>query len=316
MFAVFEPLDLSTLETILRGATEESSLEFVRVSLVKPQGPGTVPDGRISGSFNFLFEVKTAYDALKRKQLSGHLAHLDDPHYSDQRLFVVTPDPQEPPAIGAVSDERVRWLNFRDLSNAIDGALRSEDVPGDERILLRELKSLFAAEGLLGREDVVVVAARRAYGFYLDWSAYVCQAGRPFRPGIERMGFYRRRRIETEFPTIIHRRDDVIFSRPEAERLRVAGGPFDEEVARVIEGMVGAGLQIDGQPYQVFLLSPSGDPRTLILDAPIEHVGIGAGSAWTMGQRYVNSERLKENPRTTGDLTGGAELAAGMPDEV
>jgi hypothetical protein len=211
MLAVFERLDLATLERILQGATEESSLELVRFDLVRPEGPGTVPDGRIAASFKSLFEVKTDYDALRREQLEGHLGLLNDGEYADKRLFVLTPDALEPALVKELESEWLRWFSFGDLSRAIDAALKAEGVPDDERVLLRELQVLFAQEGLLGRQDVVVVAARNAYDFYRRWSAYVCQAGRTFRPDLRRLGFYRRLHIEREVPEILLRRDDVEF---------------------------------------------------------------------------------------------------------
>jgi hypothetical protein len=311
ILAVFERLDFSTLERILRAATEESSLQLVRFDLVRPEGPGTVPDGRIAASFKYLFEVKTDYDSLRRAQLDGHLQHLNGGPYADKRLFVLTPDPEEPALITQLEDERVRWFNFNDLSRSIDSALTVEGVPDDERVLLRELQALFAQEGLLGREDTVVVAARNAYGFYLQHSAYVCQAGRAFRPGLTRLGFYRKRKIEREFPLILTRRDDVTFSSAEAARLRMTGDAHDAVIASLIESTVGGGSHIEGNPYQVFLLSaPDDDQHTLRLPVPIEHAG---GAAWTMGQRYVYSERVKTSPppKSTDELV----TAASAPEE-
>lgn len=312
MLAVFERLDLSTLEQILRGATEESSIELMRFDLVKPEGPGTVPDASIAASFKYLFEVKTEYDALKlRRQLDGHLAHLAEGTFSDRRLFVLTPDAVEPELIEALNDDDVRWFNFSDLNRAIEAAVNGEAAPADQRVLLRELQTLFAQEGLLGRQDVVVVAARHAYDFYRRWDAYVCQAGRAFRREINRLGFYRNGRIEPEFPTILTRRDQVIFSSSQAAELRRTGEPLDEQLASLIEGTLGAGSHIESHPYQVFLLSAAGDEtRTLALKQPIVHTASGRGTAWTMGQRYIYSERLMSEPTTTTELDGTASAAS------
>ena len=302
MLAVFQRLDLSTLEDILRGATEESSLELVRFDLVKPEGAGTVPDGRIAASFKYLFEVKTEYDALRRKQLEGHLAHLQEGDYAERRLFVLTPDPVEPDIIEEVGSDQVRWFSFGDLSRSIGSALKREGVSADERVLLRELQALFAQEGLLGRQDVVVVAARDAYGFYLSWAAYVCQSGRGFRPGLRRLGFYRRLKIEPEFPKILLQRDDVTFSREHAAELRQTDEPTDAALAELIDGTLSEGSRKEGDVHMVFLLTPPDDERTFVLDAPIRHDGAGRGAAWTMHQRYVYFERLERHPATTVDL--------------
>lgn len=313
ILAVFERLDLSTLERILRLATEESSLELVRFDLVKPEGTGpTVPDGRIAASFKYLFEVKTAYGALRHKQLQGHLKHLEEGHYADQRLFVLTPDPELPPIVSSLQDDRVRWFNFVDLSRAIETARAAEGVPDDERVLLRELQILFSQENLLGRQDVVVVAAGTAYDFYQRWSAYVCQAGRAFRPGINRMGFYRKLRIEREFPTILMSRDDVPFTYEHAAELRNTGDPLNAALAELITSTLVEGSRNEGDVHQAFLLArPDDGKRTLSLTQPIEHGGPGA---WTMGQRYVYSDALQTEPKTTVELA--ARGAAPVEDEA
>jgi len=312
ILAVFERLDLSTLEQILRGATEESSIELMRFDLVKPEGPGTVPDASIAASFKYLFEVKTEYDSLKRrKQLDGHLSHLAQGTFSDRRLFVLTPDANQPALIADVNDENIRWFNFSDLNRAIEAAVQGEDVPADERVLLRELQILFAQEGLLGRQDIVVVAARHAYNFYRRWDAYVCQAGRAFRPEIKRLGFYRNGRIEPEFPAILLRRDQVVFSADHASELRKTGAPLDDRLASLIEGTLDTGSHVASHPYQVFLLSAADDASsTLALKEPIIHAGAGRGTAWTMGQRYIYSERLMSEPATTTELDGTTSTAS------
>jgi hypothetical protein len=304
MIAVFERLDLSTLEQILRGATGESSLELVRFDLVKPEGAGTVPDGRIAASFKYLFEVKTAYDSLRASQLEGHLDHLDEGPYAEKRLFVLTPDAEQPQIVSDLKDDRVRWFSFADLNRSIEAALSREGVPDDERVLLRELQVLFSQEGLLGRQDVVVVAARHAYGFYLDRSAYVCQAGRAFRPGLARLGFYRNFQIEAEFPQIMARVDNVEFVSG-ALQLPEHAEPFRVALEDVVHSTLNAGSHVEGHPYQVFLLSHHDDDATITLREPIRHPR-ETGKAWTMGQRYIHSDTLRSDPATTDDLAGRA----------
>jgi hypothetical protein len=305
MLAVFERLDLSILEQILGAASEESSLQLVSFDLVQPEGAGTVPDGRIAASFKYLFEVKTVYAGLRREQLEGHLTKLDSSH-GDERLFVVTPDAAEPSLIAELADERVRWMSFYRLSHAIDDALDDEAVGDDERFLLRELQTLFAEEGLLGREDTVVVAASFAYGYYLKQSAYVCQSGRAFRRDLSRMAFYSRRKIEPEIPTILLRRDDVTFSRDEITRLRSTNDEMDAVLAALIELSITNRVHPEDQSFQVFLLSSPDDKRTWKLPKPIRHEGDGRGSAWTMGQRYAYFDDLKAAPATTAELGRGA----------
>jgi hypothetical protein len=302
LMAVFERLDLGTLERILAGAAEESSLQLVSFDLVRPEGTGRVPDARIAASFKYLFETKTAYDALDEAQLRGHLDHLGKGGYADERLFALTPDTDEPSVIGRIADERLRWMSFVRLDEAIREALAEDEIPDDERFLLRELRALFVQEGLLGRQETVVVAAANAYDFYLKYSAYVCQADRSFRNGLERLAFYRRRRIEIHVPQILKRVKNVEFSCAEALKLRASSDPLDARVADVIEGTVAAGARIDSHPYQVFILTPPTDPATFRLANPIRHESDGRGSAFTMGQRYVYFADMERSPETTAGL--------------
>lgn len=148
--------------------------------------------------------------------------------------------------------------------------------------------------------DAVVVAARIAYRTYLDAGAYVCQPGRPFREHIKYLGFYKDKAIQREVPLIRHRRDNVTFSRDEAMTLRASGDETDVAIGEVIDKLLVSGQQIaEGEPHQVFLLSPPNDEMTLMLPAEILHTKPGA---WTQGQRYTASEALKRDPSTTEEL--------------
>jgi len=304
--AVFTHLDLTTLEELFTALLEESSLELMRFEVVRPQGAGRVPDASIASSFRYLFEVKTSYESLSEAQLRGHLGHLDASH-RDERLFALTPDDAEPPILSAIADDRLRWFSFRDLDRAIAALVARDETADGERLLLKELRTLFSQEGLLGREDTVVVAARHAYDFYLRRSAYVCQAGRAFRKDLRRLAFYRARRIECEIPAILERRDNVPFTHEEVARLRATATGADTELARLIADSLDAGDHLEGVTYQVFLLSPPDSSETHRLQSPIAHHGDGRGSAFTMGQRYVFFEHLERGPETTAELAAPAE---------
>lgn len=151
-------------------------------------------------------------------------------------------------------------------------------------------------------DDVLVVAAGRAAAReYYEFGAYVCQPGRSFRD-VDRMGFYRQRRLEPHFPRIRYRVDHVEFSRANAERLRMSGAPLDRDVAELIEAMLDQGRRPEGEQFQVFLLTPPDASDTLVLDEPIRHTDVGRGSAWTQGMRYTSESSLRAGPRTTDDL--------------
>jgi hypothetical protein len=151
-------------------------------------------------------------------------------------------------------------------------------------------------------DDVLVVAAGRAAARdYYELNAYVCQPGRSFRD-VDRIGFYRHRRLEPHFPRIRHRVDHVEFSRSNAGGLRSTGAALDHELADLIDVMLDQGRRREGDPYQVFLLTAPDSPDTLVLDTPIQHTHVGRGSAWTQGTRYTSEDSLRANPRTTDDL--------------
>lgn len=150
-----------------------------------------------------------------------------------------------------------------------------------------------AANDLPG--DTLIVAGRRAYPDYSLADAYICQPGRSFRSGIERMGFYTGFQIKPELPRILHRRDNVSFTPANAAALATRDEPFDEELARLITRVLDptlrwAGRRELGNEYQVFLLTSPNHLDTLRLDEPVRHRG---KSAWVQSQRYTNSGLLR-----------------------
>ncbi|MGW3043290.1 hypothetical protein ACWC9T_25340 [Kitasatospora sp. NPDC001159] len=150
-------------------------------------------------------------------------------------------------------------------------------------------------------EDTVVVAARDAWQLYssTQCSAYVCQAGRAFRP-VKRIAFYADREIKKEIPSILYRRDDVEWTPEETDRLGASDDRWDRKIANVIKVSRGEGWA-EGR-YQVFLLSRAGDPQHRQLSAALSHQGAGRGSAFTQRQRYVSLHAL-ETASSTSDLT-------------
>jgi len=239
--------------------------------------------------------VKTARNALRLGQLHEHLANLEA-GAADERLFVVTPDVVQPSVIKNVGDPRVMWFSFAALSDAIDAALADPTgtVSEQARFLLRELQALLVEDALLDNDDVVVVAARDAYPEYLQHAAYVCQPGRAFREGLTHMGFYAHGAIQCEVPRILYQEDNVPFTTAEVAR-RHEGADQDRRIGDLIQTLLVAGPRQAGETFQVFLLSPAGDPDTVRLANPIVNDTTAASGrpwAWTMGQRYVSLARL------------------------
>lgn len=307
MIAVFERIDVSLLEQLLAAATGETSLQMVSFTN-QPAGSGaSVPDALIQARFAYWFEVKTASNALRRKQLDEHIANLDG-GVAEERLFVVTPDAAEPAVIAELADPRIVWFNFRALSNAIADTLADPTLlPGERTVfLLRELQALFLEDGLLDGDNTVIVAARFAYGEYLDHGAYVCQPGRRFRQELTHLGFYYKGAIQPEVPAILGVYDDVTFTRAEADRRCGSTSDVEQRVGSAIAGLLSAGKRDEGKTYEVFVLSQPDDKLTLHLEAPIVNATIdheGKPFAWTMGQRYTNTAALtRPGVRTTADL--------------
>ena len=290
MLAVFERIDLSLLETTLASAAGESSLAMVTFANQPPGKGHSVPDARISARFAYWFEVKTVRNTLRAHQLSEHLANLGTE--GDERLFVITPDAEQPAVVSQLADRRLVWFNFRSLSDAIERA--SVDPVGNvsesNRFLLRELQALLVDDGLVDNDDVVVVAARFAYPEYLARGLYICQAERAFRGGLTHMAFYASSAIQVHVPRIRYREDLVVFTHDEAAA-RQGRSEIDRLIGAAIETDLGAGTREDGKPYQVFLLSAPDDPETVQLPHAIKNDTVadsGRGWAWTMSQRYVS----------------------------
>jgi hypothetical protein len=72
-------------------------------------------------------------------------------------------------------------------------------------------------------------------------------------------------------------------------------------MADLIEGELATGSRDEGAIHKVFLLSEAHDAETVRLSGPLMHASDGAGSAFTMGQRYVYLDDLR-SAKTTADL--------------
>jgi N-6 DNA Methylase len=173
------------------------------------------------------------------------------------------------------------------------------------RFLLHELRALMAQEGLVSQQDTVVVAARHAYPEYRHVSAYVCQASRAFRDGVDYMGFYYDSAIQPEIAHIQGRRDNVPFAEESAAALKASEEEADRRIGELILTLVGTGGRTKGELYQLFLLSPPDDPNTLRLPHPVKNTKTdhkGKPWAWTMSQTYTDSNSLRQAPKTTTEL--------------
>jgi hypothetical protein len=143
------------------------------------------------------------------------------------------------------------------------------------RFLLAELQDLLVVEGLVDNDDVVIVAARVAYGEYLEYSAYICQAERAFKAGLTHMGFYISGAIQVHVPHI-HRVEDHVSFTDEEAAARKGGQPEDQLIGQIIERTLAANTREPGQQYQIFLLSGPEDADTVQLTQAITNDTVSA----------------------------------------
>jgi hypothetical protein len=306
MLAVFERIDLSLLESILSAATGETALSMVTFTNQPPGAGHSVPDARISAGFAYWFEVKTARDTVDGQQIAEHLANLG--RGADERLFLITPDSDPPTILEQFDEPRLMWFSFKSLHEILERLLGdpSSGIAEQQRFLLRELQLLLIEDGLVDTDDVVVVAARVAYGEYLQRALYVCQPERAFRGGLTHMGFYAEGAIKPEIATIRYREDLVSYTYDEAEQRR-GGSAVDVLIADAIEADLTTGVRELGSQYQIFVLSAHDDSDTVRLPKPIKNDTVaesGRRWAWTLGQRYVSlSALMRPNVERTSQLS-------------
>jgi hypothetical protein len=297
LLAVLERLGISLTERILAGLLEEPELSLVTFTAL-PTTPGVGnPDGEIKASFHYLFEVKTARGALSSAAAVDLKVAYKEKLSGDDRtgLIILTPDSGCPPPLAAVINEpqghRISWVNFVKLTEVLKEILDDDDEAAGERerYLIRELIALFRVEGLLDDLDTVVVAARRAYPTYLKYGAYICQANRAFRP-VTRMGFYTGKEVKSHVPRVLGRCQNVTLDADTVEAFRQSDDAVERAVAEIIDRNLADGFPLSAGARDVYWLSAPEDPETINLPAPIPYLASGA---FTMGQRYVDSSKLR-----------------------
>ena len=317
VLAVFERIDIALVQRIIEGATGG---EFPFVTFVNQSGGtgASVPDARISASFNYLLETKIEAGAVGKQQIANHLEALDGAHVNE-RLLVITPDAQEPEILrgfGKAKRQTLVWFNFRALDAAISAILDDGRilVPELQRYLLRELQDFLAFENLIYFADVVVVPARDAFDFYKEHSVYVCQAGRSFRPGITHLAFYSEGVIQPYVAKILNSRDDYVIDGEGVFIPENHGYPDEsdrEQEQTIVYDLHELGLLPTDEPFQIFWLSGIRDEATIKVKSPIANAraNSGRGRAWVQNQRYVSLTSLTSGFMST-DQLDAAEAAA------
>lgn len=294
ILAVLRSIALPRAERLIGALIEQPDFELIRFENQPAKGGEGVPDAAITGSVRLLIETKVGRNSVRTDQLRRHLARLDTSGEAVKRLLLLTPDDGEPGNIGTIEDDRLAWSSFARFDQAIDELLadKTEVISEREAFLLRELQSMFAEERLLtSADDVVVVAARRAWDWYNRFHAYLCQPGRTFKPA-KRMAFYSNGQIYPLVPAILEVKDHV--------PMRV--GENDGEIGRIVDLVVNQEPGRNEPTQKVFRLSAPEDPSTARLATVVRNdITTESGRPWafTLGQRYVSMARLAKATKTS-----------------
>jgi hypothetical protein len=285
--AVLRSLSLDRIQRLLGALLEQSEFELVRFVNQPSKGGKGVPDAMIQSSVRIFIETKTARNVVSAGQIRQHLDRLNEATEITAIVLVITPDDSRPTVLDSLDARRVAWTSFAALDQAIDEMLddKYEVVSERDAFLLRELQNMLMAEGLIvSANDVVVVAARRAWPQYNEWHAYVCQPNRPFQQ-VSRLAFYSKGQVYPLVPTILECHDEVVMKL----------GEYQGRLGALIARLVADANCREGESRKVFLLSAPDSPETLKLHQPIlNDLRSKAGKviAFTMGQRYVSSASL------------------------
>jgi len=294
--AVLRAMSLDRMQRLLGSLMEESDFELIQFQNQVAKGGKSVPDAMIQSSIRLLIETKITRNAVKTNQLKEHLERLKQANETTTLLLVLTPDDSRPIEVEKVGDQRVVWASFSRLDQAIDEILddKYEVMSEREAYLLRELQNMLEAEGLVANpDDVVIVAARRAWPAYNSFHAYICQPDRSFRQ-VDRLGFYSNGVIYELVPRILERHD----------RVEMRTGLHKGALGAVVDQVLANDQRKQGKVSKVFILSAPNSSETIDLRSTIPNdkkSKTGKPTAFTMGQRYVSSEKLR-NAKTTSDL--------------
>ncbi|EMA41424.1 hypothetical protein [Halococcus hamelinensis] len=307
--AVFEHISNALTEDILGVLLDESDLSLLSFDN-QVVGVESVPDAAIRSSVSVWFETKTERDAVNQGQLERHLAELERDGAELQRLVVLTPDEKLPREVEGASDERLVWVNFDALVDAVESLLErvrgntetSTVIPTErEAFLLRELVRFIYDEDLTGGSEdrVLVVAARKAWPEFHDHGLYFCQPGRSFR-NASHLAFYTDGEVKREIPHIEEFVDDIVLTEDGVEQADLTDEQRERLIAAV-EEMRENGAERYGEEQQVAFLGEG-----IELERVVENNKTASDSdrrvAFVQGHRYVSLSALEDEPEYTSIL--------------
>ncbi|MFB3891734.1 MAG: hypothetical protein ACE15C_06895 [Phycisphaerae bacterium] len=155
-------------------------------------------------------------------------------------------------------------------------------------------------------DEVLVIPAREAWGFYLAVSAYQCQHDRTFRE-TTRLAFYHDGAIERSVPRIL---DSVLVPKWDEESVRKEPGFSTEMRTRLLDLIrlikeKGLTPWLNGEPVQITFLSSLDSPQTITLPRRVlNDKTTKDGKPWgfVIAQRYVSLAELLKGPSKTSEL--------------
>ena len=123
ILAVFQKINIDTVNIILQGLFDDADLGLVNYqNQIVDRNYGSIPDGRISGLFDFYIETKAVPNAIQNTvQIDQHLNYLFDDERINSKLLVLTPDYVIPECLDG-HDNRITWTNFDTLVSSIENA--------------------------------------------------------------------------------------------------------------------------------------------------------------------------------------------------
>lgn len=145
-------------------------------------------------------------------------------------------------------------------------------------------------------------ASNRNYELYRRVNALINPTARKIAP-VSYLGFYHGQRIEPHFARILQVTVPTVWSTTEANRLKKSGDPEEKQLGKVMSYAIQAGFRSE-ESFEVYLLSPPDDPRTLRTSSerPIAHDKRGRGTAFAKGGRRYFSTAALMNASETSDL--------------
>lgn len=122
----------------------------------------------------------------------------------------------------------------------------------------------------------------------------------PRGPEVPRL--LRRRRHPAAHPHIRKHHTAVLFTHDEASALRASG---EADLGGLIETLLDERSRNEGEAYDILLLTPVDDQRTVRLGAPIANDKVtesGKPWWWTLSQRYTRLDKLTSGVTRTSQL--------------